>query len=119
MSESTVAPADVAGQPNVNEDGEREALPDGAGEGVHPVVLNPDQPTFPAPMGVPVEKLKEDGVDHAYVGLPQDDSTTTTETDTTVEPTGDGGDGGAGDGSGAGDGGAGSAPGDGEGAPLV
>lgn len=40
-------------------------------EGVHPHDLNPDQPSFPAPVGVSKEELEEQGTASSYVGLPE------------------------------------------------
>ena len=39
---------------------------DGKHEGVHPVLVNPDQPTFPHPVGVDRKDLEKAGVGHGY-----------------------------------------------------
>lgn len=54
-----VAPADARDE-DVNE------------EGVHPILVNPDQPSFPAPIGVDRADLEEAGVAHGYHGGPDE-----------------------------------------------
>lgn len=63
-----VAPADAAYAHFATKPDQRKELPDGQGEGALPIATRPDQPTFPAPMGVPRETLEEMGVAQGYVG---------------------------------------------------
>lgn len=80
-----VAPADSGGA-KISKSGEREAQPDGAGEGVHPAVVNPDQPTFPRPFGVEDDTLREQGVGHAYVGVGSESQVKAAEEQADAEP---------------------------------
>lgn len=41
-------------------------------EGVNPIVVNPDQPVFPRPVGLEVEELETMGVDHGYMGVQEE-----------------------------------------------
>lgn len=66
--EQKVAPADAAYAHFATKPDQRKELPDGQGEGALPIAARPDQPTFPAPMGVPRESLEKMGVAQGYVG---------------------------------------------------
>lgn len=51
----------------------RADAPKGDGqEGVNPIVVNPDQPVFPRPVGVAADDLKKQGVVHGYASVPED-----------------------------------------------
>lgn len=60
MSEQPVAPADAP------------KTADEPAEGVHPIVVNPDQPVFPRPVGVASDDLKAMGVDHGHVATSEE-----------------------------------------------
>lgn len=59
LDEQPVAPADRGGEA------------DSPQEGVNPIVVNPDQPVFPRPLGVEDKALEKMGVKHGYT-VPED-----------------------------------------------
>lgn len=97
MADSKVTtPADTAFAPKTNSKGERVAHEDGKGEGVHPALVNPDQPAFPRPFGVSDDDLREQGVGHAYIGVGSESQAEDAEEQANADPDTQGADAGPG-----------------------